>query len=374
VTALVKLAPGALAVGHPLPWTVYDLNGVLLVRRGYVVQSERQLERLYERGRFYAKALVEEEVPVLAEVPKLVRANPFAEYVTLLQDLENAIDAVMTRSEQAGQYLTDLVARLDQLCVSEPDACLALVHNGSREPTAYEQTLFHAIICRIVAARLELDSDRIALLMLAALTANIALIRHLDKLNSSNKGLTSPQREIIHKHPLLSAAAVEQAGLTDPVLLQIIRQHHERVDGGGYPAGLGAADILVEARVLALAERYTAMTSPRGYRKRYRADHAMAEILETTLREPTPRTSHALVKELTTFPPGVTVRLGNGEIALITHRPVAGEAPVAQAIISSSGNPYIGSFFRDCDEHRIEGIVVPDRFPELNLSDLWGYR
>lgn len=360
-------------MGQALPWTVYDSAGMLLVRKGYVVHNERQLERLYERGRFYAAPEAVAEVEP-EPMPEPARINPFAEYAKLLQDLEAALESVMARDAQAQVRLAELVGLLDRLCTSEPDACLALVHNATHEPTAHEQTLFHAILCRAIAARLELDTEKVARLLTAALTANIALIRHLDKLNSSTRGLSNPQREVIHKHPLLSAAAVEQAGLADPLLLQIIRQHHEQPDGRGYPAGLGGADILLEARVLALAERYTAMTSPRGYRKRYRADHALAEIISTSHREPSPRVAYALAKELTTYPPGVMVRLGGGETAVITHRPVAGEAPVAQAIISPSGNPYIGSFFRDCDEHRIEGIVVPERIPVLNMSALWGYQ
>ena len=49
---LVRIAPGALTIGRPLPWNVYDADGHILLRQGYVIQTNLQLEQLFERGRF----------------------------------------------------------------------------------------------------------------------------------------------------------------------------------------------------------------------------------------------------------------------------------------------------------------------------------
>lgn len=373
---LVKLAPGALAVGHALPWTVYDHTGNLLVRRGYVVHSERQLERLYERGMFFPEKAPAADEPAVEEVENAalhVRINPFAAYPALVRDTESTLAAILDREASAQERVLDVAKRIDRLCTTDPDACLALIHNNGGEPTAYEQTLFHAILCRLVAARLELENQRVNSLLVAALTANISLLRFLDKLNQSSKELSDAQRTIIRKHPLLSASAVSQAGFADPVLLETIKQHHEQFDGSGYPVGTRGNGIRLEARILALAERYTAMISVRGYRKRTRADRAMADILASSSRDPDKAVYHALIKELTHYPPGVIVRLINGELAVVTHRPIAGEAPMVQAIVSPKGNPYVGASFRDCDEHRIEGIVMPEALPGLNMDELWGY-
>lgn len=48
--SLVRIAPGALVVGRPLPWTVYDADGKVLLRQGYVIHSESQLEQLFQRA------------------------------------------------------------------------------------------------------------------------------------------------------------------------------------------------------------------------------------------------------------------------------------------------------------------------------------
>jgi HD-GYP domain-containing protein (c-di-GMP phosphodiesterase class II) len=67
------------------------------------------------------------------------------------------------------------------------------------------------------------------------------------------------------RHPELGARILEHANLRD--IAGWVRAHHERVDGRGYPAALSAAAIPVEARILAVADAYEAMTADRPYRR-----------------------------------------------------------------------------------------------------------
>ncbi len=370
---LVRLAPGVLSVGKPLPWTVLDENGNLLLSQGYVIQTESQLEKLYHRGLYHARPRsITQDEPT---EPDTGRYSPFAEYAGLLHDLETTLSAIATQASDAGRRLNTLARYIDAVCDSDPDAALALVHIYAVEPSAYEQTLFYAILCRIAAGRLAFTPERMQRLLIAALTANIALLPHQDKLNQSRQTLNEQQRAVIRKHPELSADALAKAGVDHPTCLDIIRQHHERFDGTGYPKGLNGSEILPEAKLLSLSERYTAMITKRAYRKRFRADQAMAEILSVVRNAPGPEVYHAFFRELTPYPPGVLVRLANREVAVVTHRDPGGSGPATQAIVSPKGNPYLGAFTRDTqlEEYRIEQILVPDIMPPLNLSSLWGY-
>jgi diguanylate cyclase (GGDEF)-like protein len=80
----------------------------------------------------------------------------------------------------------------------------------------------------------------------------------------------------IRRHPEIGARILEHASLGD--IAGWIRAHHERVDGHGYPSGLTAAAIPAEARVLAVADAYEAMTSDRPYRSSLGPDAAEAEL------------------------------------------------------------------------------------------------
>jgi HD-GYP domain-containing protein (c-di-GMP phosphodiesterase class II) len=91
--------------------------------------------------------------------------------------------------------------------------------------------------------------------------------------------LTTEELLAIREHPKFGVAILKHIkGLSS--CLPIIQHHHERFDGKGYPAGLIADNIPLEARILAVADAYDAMTSPRPYRpQRLSHQEAVDELL-----------------------------------------------------------------------------------------------
>ncbi|WP_165856436.1 HD-GYP domain-containing protein [Marinobacter sp. JSM 1782161] len=372
---LVRIAPGALVIGKPLPWTVYDAEGNVLLTQGYVIQTDVQLEQLFERGLFYPRRSdAPAPEPAANDIDERPR-NPFSDYPQLLHTLELALRAIDRPAPDARQRVLGLANLVIRCCREAPDPCLALVHLYSVEPTAYEQTLFYAIICYFVGDQLGMEDKRLRVLIGAALTANLALLPFSDKLNQSRHRLSESQRAIIHKHPELAVAALERAGIDNRLLLTIVAQHHEQPDGSGYPAGLSGPDILPEARIVALAERYTAMITRRAYRNRYNITEARQALAEASHQLQDRSLHQALLRALTPYPPGALVRLANNEVAVVTHRPTGLQGAVAQAIVNPTGNRYVGAFKRDCTrpEYQIQQVEVPDDLPSMDFGQLWGF-
>lgn len=370
---LVRIAPGALTIGKPLPWTVFDADGNVLLRQGYVIQNDIQLEQLFERGLFQPRKIERPQDEILEDTRVL---NPFAEYPLLLQTLESALNAITRREESALKRVLGLSRMIDQMCKESPEASLALVHLYSIEPTIHEQILFYAVLCQFTARRFGLEDKRTAVLISAALTANLALVPVADKLNASNRLLTDDQRAVIRKHPERSIQALKDAEITSPLLLKIIAQHHEQADGSGYPQGLSGTDIRGEAEILALAERYVAMITRRAYRERMNVTEARRLTSSLANGKFRPAIPRALLSVLTEYPPGTLVRLANNEIAVIVRRPHRHRGPFAKAIIGPRGNRYSGSFERDCSvlEFNVRAIEQPEVMPSMDFGLLWGFR
>jgi putative nucleotidyltransferase with HDIG domain len=95
-------------------------------------------------------------------------------------------------------------------------------------------------------------------------------------LNKPGK-LTEEEFELIKAHPVLGASIVAEIDHLRQVV-PIVRHHHERFDGSGYPDGLAGEAIPLEARVLAVAEAFGAMTDDRAYRKALPLADAIAEL------------------------------------------------------------------------------------------------
>jgi putative nucleotidyltransferase with HDIG domain len=85
--------------------------------------------------------------------------------------------------------------------------------------------------------------------------------------------LTAEEFEEVKRHTTFGARVVES--FADPLLTSIVRHHHERLDGSGYPDGLRGSAISLGARIVAVADTFDALTSPRPYRDVDPTDVAM---------------------------------------------------------------------------------------------------
>lgn len=373
MTNLVRIAPGALTIGRPLPWNVYDSDGNVLLRQGYVIQTNSQLEQLFERGRFKPRKIERPQEEVFEDNRE---RNPFADYPDLLHTLEATLKAITEADPSAQKRVLGLARMIERTCTESPDASLALVHLYSLGPTIHEQIIFYAILCQFVARQFGLEEKRISVLTAATLTANLALLPIADKLNASNKILSNEQRGVIRKHPERSIQALQAAGINHKLLLTIIAQHHEQADGSGYPKGLSGTEIRPEAEILALAERYVAMITRRAYRQRMNivdARKLIANLADGKFRPAIPK---ALLQVLGEFPPGILVRLDNNEVGVVSGRPVRARGPFVKAIFGPRGNRYTGTFERDTSipEFNIRALEEPEVMPSMDFSLMWGFR
>jgi ribonuclease P protein subunit RPR2 len=91
--------------------------------------------------------------------------------------------------------------------------------------------------------------------------------------------LTPDERRLIELHPTIGAEILSSVALLQGEGVEVVRSHHERWDGAGYPNGLAGDDIPLGARIFALADALDAMTSDRPYREALSWDEAMDEIL-----------------------------------------------------------------------------------------------
>jgi diguanylate cyclase (GGDEF)-like protein len=127
-----------------------------------------------------------------------------------------------------------------------------------------------------IARALGLGASRVARLRAAGVLHDIGKLGISDAVLHKPGPLTSHEFAEIRRHPELGATILEHANLHD--IAGWVLTHHERVDGRGYPAGLAGAEIPLEARVLAVADAYEAMTADRPYRPARPASEAAEEL------------------------------------------------------------------------------------------------
>lgn len=157
--------------------------------------------------------------------------------------------------------------------------------------------------------------------------------------------LTRDDREQIKKHPVLGYQILKNlSGINEGVKLCTL-QHHERMDGTGYPLGITGEQIHIYAKVLAIADTFHAMVSDRIYRKKESPYLALEELHKNSFGKYDPSLVQTFIRKVTLFQSGTIVRLNNqavGEI-IFTDRdyPTRPLVKVDQEIINLRDNLHI---------------------------------
>jgi PAS domain S-box-containing protein/putative nucleotidyltransferase with HDIG domain len=157
----------------------------------------------------------------------------------------------------------------------------------TRDPyTAGHQRRVTQLACAI-AEKMQLDAKVIDGMRVAALLHDIGKIYVPAEFLSKPGKLSEIERDLLKTHPQVGYDILKNIDFPWPVA-EIVLQHHEKIDGSGYPRGLAGKEILLEARIVAVADIIEAMASHRPYRPSLGIEAALREIREkkSTLYDP----------------------------------------------------------------------------------------
>ena len=136
-----------------------------------------------------------------------------------------------------------------------------------------------AVYARDIAARLRLPDEQQQLAHVAGLLHDIGKVGLPATILQKNGPLTASERRQMEEHVLLGERILRNVEDYSEIAT-IVRHHHERVDGSGYPDGLCGDEIPLVARIIAVADAYNAMTSQRPYRDAMRTDVAQMQLAD----------------------------------------------------------------------------------------------
>jgi putative nucleotidyltransferase with HDIG domain len=193
--------------------------------------------------------------------PRLFTAAELSGLRALAEVAAGALDHAQTRAGRSGEAGAQI-----------PRLCAAL---GERD----RYTVGHSCEVTDMAATIgsSLALDQPALAELDALLHDIGKTRVPDSILNKPGPLTSEERAIISLHPDWGAEMISRVPGLEPVAT-IVRCHHERWDGGGYPSGLSGPQIPLASRIIAVCDSHNAMTSDRPYRPAMSERSALEEM------------------------------------------------------------------------------------------------
>jgi HD-GYP domain-containing protein (c-di-GMP phosphodiesterase class II) len=213
---------------------------------------------------------------VLAVIPLIVIYVSFRRYMELNQQTRRVIET--------------LADALDQ---RDP-----ITFQHSQRVTHYVERIIQAIDSVSVS-----DADTI---ISAARIHDLGKIGIADRYLHKPSALTPEERLVMERHPVIGAQILQPLSLYQDAL-SIVRHHHERWDGCGYPDGLAGERIPFGARILAVADSFDVMTSNRPYRGAISVDRALAELEKGRGTQFDPAIVDAFLKEMRDTPANAPV-------------------------------------------------------------------
>ncbi|HJV49506.1 MAG TPA: HD domain-containing phosphohydrolase [Geothrix sp.] len=151
-----------------------------------------------------------------------------------------------------------------------------LQSSESRIPTLRPHSLATARLARDLAIRLELTTEEVEAISIAAILHDVGLLM-LDPAMLNKPELSAEELKKVRSHPEMAAVFLKDLRFPFDVV-KMIRHHHERWDGHGYPEGLRETSIPIGSRIIGLIEAYEVMTSGKGYRRPKGFRQVLAEL------------------------------------------------------------------------------------------------
>jgi putative two-component system response regulator len=177
--------------------------------------------------------------------------------------------------DQAGMALEDNLKKAEKALQAVIQAMTRVVESRDSYTAGHQRKV--AKLARSMAGAMGLDRDRMDGIYVAGVVHDIGKISVPAEILSKAAGLTDLEMRLIRTHSDAGHGILKGIDFPWPVA-QIVLQHHERLDGSGYPQGLSGEAIMLEARVIAVADVVDAIASHRPYRPALGLDYALEEI------------------------------------------------------------------------------------------------
>jgi HD-GYP domain-containing protein (c-di-GMP phosphodiesterase class II) len=229
---------------------------------------------------------------------------------TLLADIRNERVTDVLRVHAA---VDDMVASM----IGNPDALMWVARLRDEDITTYSHGVKVALYMIALGRHLGFPKEDLNKLGMIGMLADVGKTRVPSALLEKPGMLTPDEYAIVKAHVGLGLEALGRSMSLPPEVEQGIAQHHERMDGSGYPLGLAGEAIGIHGRIAAIADTFAALITPRVYANACSPQEALMKLFEWSGRSFHAPLVEQFVEAIGIFPVGSLVELSTGEAAII---------------------------------------------------------
>ncbi len=259
---------------------------------------------------------------------KQARIDELKDYRRSLQRSEKAFEqsvkevralltTITARPLNAVQDAEVLIDSIVETLLSKQELLLHLMGDGKESDAFYFHALNVSMLSMMLGRAKGYGAAEIKLLGMAGLFHDIGKLKIPSQILNKRDALTEPELNFLKLHPKYALDFFQHVDGFDERTKTIIFQHHEYIDGSGYPKGLTAGAIDELAKLLALVNEYDALCHPSDPKKQ-RTPYAVLSYIFKSRRDKFDKQDiELMVRQLGIYPPGTIVQLSNNQLGMV---------------------------------------------------------
>ena len=234
-------------------------------------------------------------------------------------------------------FTKNLVSSIER----NPNALMCMTKIREKDTYLLEHSLNVAILLANFGTHVGLNDEQIQELALSGFLHDIGKIKIPDEILHKPGRLSDQEMTIMKDHVYYGTKVLIEMGMPD-FIVETIGQHHERLDGYGYPEGLRGDEISAFGRMIAIVDTYDAITADRCYKDGMSSKKALQILLQDTPEKYDQGLVTKFVQCIGIFPAGSLVKLNNQKIAMVLKQhQVHATKPTVKVFYSVRGNHYL---------------------------------
>jgi len=192
------------------------------------------------------------------------------------------------------------------------------------------------VLAAALARRLLLAPELVRHTAIGALLHDLGLLTLPQAIIAKSSELTDAERSEVGQHVAAGLALLAEVTEVPDTVLDVVRDHHERPDGSGYPRGLAGERIGLPARLVGVASVFEALLSDRVDRPAQSKVEALRYLYQTSPSQFDATAVAGLIEVLNAYPPGCILELSNGTLAMVGNQPASDTSRPPCRIIADS--------------------------------------
>lgn len=226
---------------------------------------------------------------------------------------------VFAKPEEVRESAKSLIAGMAASMLVDADVSIQLMADKVGHEDVYYHSLNVSILSMMLAKELKAPTPVIQLVGMGALFHDIGELEIPDRIAKSKDPLNKSELALFQQHCEYGVTIGKKMGLS-PEVLQVILQHHEKVDGSGYPNQAKAAQMSLLSRIVSLVNAYDELCNPHNLAKALTPHEALSTIFAQQRTQYDQLAMSTFVRCMGVYPPGTIVVLNNGATGMVVSQ------------------------------------------------------